>query len=161
VRKRLRCSKAAYSSQSKRSGILIACRILPATSRRFVGVIAMTGRYMAKFVNVALSLGYASSAFAQSGEHGDGHAEGHDWYGTLKSQLGWSCCNGNKDHGDCRPVQARSRMDGQWEAYYSGGWHLIPPETILGDELNKDPLHAHICEQYGFVYCFLKGRLGG
>jgi hypothetical protein len=121
----------------------------------------MTGRGIARLATVALSLGYACSALAQTGEHGDGHAEGHDWYGNLKSQFGWSCCNGDKDHGDCRPVQARSRMDGQWEAYYSGGWHLIPPETILRDELNKDPLHAHICEQSGFVYCFLKGELGG
>ena len=34
----------------------------------------------------------------------------------------------------------------------------VKPEAgLLRDELNKVPLHAHICEQNGFVYCFLKG----
>ena len=32
--------------------------------------------------------------------------------------------------------------------------------AILRDELNRVPLHAHICERAGFVYCFLKGGGG-
>jgi hypothetical protein len=121
----------------------------------------MAVRSLARLITAVLSLGYVGPTLAQSGEYGDGHAEGHDWYKNLKSQLGWPCCNGDRAHGDCRPVQARSRLDGQWEAYYSGSWHLIPAETILSDDLNKDRLHAHICEQSGFVYCFLKGGPGG
>ena len=32
---------------------------------------------------------------AQDGQHGQGHAENHDWYKELKQpQTGYSCCNG-------------------------------------------------------------------
>ena len=96
----------------------------------------------------------------QSGMRGDGHAEHHDWYRTLKTKSGWSCCNGDEGHGDCRPVQAHQRQDGEWEAYFSGAWQEIPADAILRDELNRVPLHAHICERAGFVYCFLKGGGG-
>ena len=57
---------------------------------------------------------------------GDGHAEHHDWYRTLKTKSGWSCCSGDEGHGDCRPVQAHQRQDGEWEAYFSGAWQEIP-----------------------------------
>jgi hypothetical protein len=97
---------------------------------------------------------------AQSGNRGDGHAENHDWYRTLKTKSGWSCCSGDEGHGDCRPVQAHQRQDGEWEAYFDGSWQEIPPDAILRDELNRVPLHAHICERAGFVYCFLRGGGG-
>ena len=42
-------------------------------------------------------------------------------------------------------------------AYYGGSWQEIPADAILRDELNRVPLHAHICERTGFVYCFLRG----
>jgi len=32
--------------------------------------------------------------------------------------------------------------------------------VILPDDKNLQPLHAHICEQNGFVYCFLRGGSG-
>jgi hypothetical protein len=102
-----------------------------------------------------------------------GHHENHDWYKDLaQPDSGLSCCNGNTEHGDCRIVQARQRFDGQWEAYYRGtlnpqvgfpryfDWFVIPPEKILRDDQNKVPLHAHICEREGFVYCFLRGGSG-
>jgi hypothetical protein len=99
-------------------------------------------------------------ARAQSGERGDGHAANHDWYRSLKTKSGWSCCSGDEGHGDCRPVQAHQRQDGEWEAYFSGAWQEIPSDAILRDELNRVPLHAHICERAGFVYCFLRGGEG-
>jgi hypothetical protein len=99
-------------------------------------------------------------AHAQTANYGDGHSQNHDWYRELKTQSGWSCCNGDEGHGDCRPAQARQRDDGQWEAYYSGSWQAIPADAILRDELNRVPLHAHICERAGFVYCFLRGGSG-
>lgn len=103
-----------------------------------------------------------ATARAQSGQHGDGHAENHDWYRNLQTPQGYSCCNGSADGktGDCRPVQARPRDDGGWEAYVGGRWLSIPPARILADRLNRVPLHAHICEQDGYVRCFLKGGGG-
>jgi hypothetical protein len=50
-----------------------------------------------------------SSALAQDGHHGQGHAESHDWYQELKQPgTGFSCCNGtvNGVEGDCRPTAA-------------------------------------------------------
>jgi hypothetical protein len=99
-------------------------------------------------------------ALAQSGEHGDGHATNHDWYKNLRTPQGYSCCNADETGGDCRPVQARPREDGRWEAYFGGQWQPVPPERILPDRLNRVPLHAHICEQDGYVRCFLRGGGG-
>ena len=108
----------------------------------------------------AVAVAVNGPAWAQSGNRGDGHAENHDWYRTLKTKSGWSCCSGDEGHGDCRPVLAHQRQDGEWEAYFSGAWQEIPRDAILRDELNRVPLHAHICERAGFVYCFLKGGGG-
>ena len=98
--------------------------------------------------------GVADMARAQSGERGHGHAQYHDWYKELKNGEGVECCNAQTTHGDgdCRPVSARPRENG-WEAYFNGTWHRIPQGAILPDSLNKVPLHAHICEQSGFVRC--------
>lgn len=101
-------------------------------------------------------------ARGQSGRHGDGHAENHDWYQRLQTPQGYSCCNGStpEREGDCRPVQARPADNGGWEAYFGGRWQSVPAERILPDHLNRVPLHAHICEQDGYVRCFLKGGGG-
>lgn len=101
-----------------------------------------------------------SPARAQSGEHGDGHAGNHDWYKNLTTPQGYSCCKGDEIGGDCRSVQARPREDGSWEACFGGEWQPVPPERILPDRLNRSPLHAHICEQDGYVRCFLRGGAG-
>jgi hypothetical protein len=101
------------------------------------------------------------SSLAQTGNRGDGHNLHHDWYRDLKTKSGWSCCSGDEADGDCRPVRARLRIDGQWEAYFGDEWQEIPPDAILRDELNKAPLQAHICERAGFVYCFLRAAPGG
>jgi hypothetical protein len=114
------------------------------------------------FALVAITLASVppGSGQAQSGNRGDGHAFHHDWYRDLKTKSGWSCCSGDEGGGDCRPVQARQQIDGQWEAYVHGEWREIPPEAILGDELNKAPLQAHICERADFIYCFLRAGSG-
>lgn len=103
----------------------------------------------------------------------DGHAENHDWLSKLTPKNGQgSCCSGDAEHGDCRIAQARQTPDGHWEAYYRGSldpgsgmpaywaWFPIPESKILRDELNMSPLHAWICEQGGFLYCFLRGGGG-
>ena len=107
---------------------------------------------------VATVVGTAAGVRAQDG-HG-GH--GHGWYEHLKTPQGYSCCRPDLPGkpGDCRPVQARPRDDGSWEAYFGGEWQPVPPERILPDRLNRSPLHAHICEQDGYVRCFLKGGGG-
>lgn len=91
-----------------------------------------------------------------------GHAQHHDWYRQLLTPQGFSCCNGDTADkvGDCRPVQAEPRDDGSWWAFFGGRWQPVPPDRILADRLNRVPLHAHICEQDGYVRCFLKGGGG-
>jgi hypothetical protein len=131
----------------------------------------MNDRHIAMLFLAVLIMGLAISTFGQSGpawysEHAGGpdwyrdHALRHDWYKDLKTKSGWSCCSGDEERGDCRPAQARQRDDGLWEAFYAGNWHIIPSDAILRDGLNKVPLHAHICERGGFVYCFLRGGGG-
>lgn len=117
---------------------------------------------MGIIIAAGLVLLAAATARAQTGTHGDGHAENHDWYRGLQTPHGYSCCNARVDGkgGDCRPVQARPRDDGSWEAYFGGRWQTVPPERILADRFNRVPLHAHICEQDGFVRCFLRGGGG-
>ena len=101
----------------------------------------------------------AGACHAQSGERGDGHAEQHDWYRHLEMPSGGSCCNGDQEHGDCRPV--RAFFDGKhWRAFYGDRWQVVPDEAILSDALNLQPLRAHICERGGYVFCFLKGAGG-
>jgi hypothetical protein len=102
------------------------------------------------------------ASFAQSGVHGDGHAQHHDWYKELKTRSGWSCCNADAPGapGDCRPVKARQTSDGRWEAFFNGKWQDVPSDAILPDEQNKVPIYAHICARNDFVFCFLKGGPG-
>lgn len=103
-----------------------------------------------------VALGYG---IAKAQGHGD---HGHGWYERLKTPQGYSCCRADLPGrpGDCRPVQARPRDDGSWEAFFGGRWHVVPPDRILPDHLNRIPLHAHICEQDGYVRCFLRGGGG-
>jgi hypothetical protein len=109
---------------------------------------------------IAMASGVPVTSRAQTGSQGDGHALNHDWYRDLKTKSGWSCCNGDEGDGDCRPVQARQGVDGQWEVYFDREWQEVPPDAILRDELNKALLQAHICERAGFIYCFLRAGSG-
>jgi hypothetical protein len=106
-------------------------------------------------------IGVVDMARAQDGQRGHGHAQHHDWYKELKNGEGVECCNALTAHGDgdCRPVSARPRGNG-WEAFYNWMWNRIPQGAILPDAMNKVPLYSHICEQSGYVHCFLKGGAG-
>jgi hypothetical protein len=94
-----------------------------------------------------------------SGNHGQGHAENHDWYKELKQPgTGYSCCNGtvNGIEGDCRPTRAYLQDDGTWRALIDGRWVLVPPRVVL-KQLAPDG-NSHICaSRSGLIYCFLGG----
>jgi hypothetical protein len=94
-----------------------------------------------------------------SGQHGQGHAENHDWYKELKQPgTGYSCCNGtvNGIEGDCRPTRAYLQDDGTWRALIDGRWVEVPPRVVL-KQLAPDG-NSHICaSRSGLIYCFLGG----
>jgi len=94
-----------------------------------------------------------------SGQHGQGHAENHDWYKELKQPgTGYSCCNGtvNGIEGDCRPTRAYIQDDGTWRALIDGRWVPVPPRVVL-KQLAPDG-NSHICaSRSGLIYCFLGG----
>ena len=48
---------------------------------------------------MTLPLAMAMMAFAESGSHGDGHAEMHEHYNMWIDNRGFGCC----DNRDCRP----------------------------------------------------------
>jgi hypothetical protein len=51
---------------------------------------------------------------------------------------------------------------GSIHALVNHEWGVVPPEAILPDRLNRDPLHAHICAhpQTGYIYCYLRAGAG-
>lgn len=111
---------------------------------------------------VALSLaltGVAFGALSQSGNHGDGHAQSHDWYQELKQPgTGYSCCNGtiNGIEGDCRPIRAYQLEDETWRALVDGKWVPVPPRVVL-KQMAPDG-RSHICaSRSGLIYCFIRG----
>jgi len=93
------------------------------------------------------------------GQHGQGHAENHDWYKELKQPgTGYSCCNGtvNGIEGDCRPTRAYLQDDGTWRALIDGRWVEVPPRVVL-KQLAPDG-NSHVCaSRSGLIYCFLGG----
>ena len=96
---------------------------------------------------------------AQSGHHGENHAQSHDWYQELKQPgTGYSCCNGamNGVEGDCRPTRAYLQDDGTWKAMIEGRWMPVPPRVVL-KSLAPDG-NSHICAgKSGMIYCFIGG----
>jgi len=114
-------------------------------SRSVVSIIAVTA--------------IAWPVIAQQGDHGQGHAENHDWYQQLKQPgTGYSCCNGtvNGIEGDCRPTRAYLTDEGQWRALIDGKWVLVPPRAVL-KQLAPDG-RSHVCaSRSGVIYCFLGG----
>jgi hypothetical protein len=120
---------------------------MPLGKRFVVLVIALTG------------VGTGFGAFSQSGNHGDGHAQNHDWYQELKQPgTGYSCCNGtaNGIEGDCRPTRAFVDDDGNWRVLIDGRWVSVPPRVVL-KQLAPDG-RSHVCaNRSGLIYCFLGG----
>ena len=103
-------------------------------------------------------LALATSAFAQSGEHGDGHLQMHDIYQHWRPPLnpGTSCCN----DADCRPTRAFVDDHGQWRAWNGSAWLMVPQERVLPTDYAGDG-RSHLCEKEGFVYCFTPGEIRG
>lgn len=103
---------------------------------------------VAAIVAVWLALG---GARAQSGQHGDGHAEQHDIY------KGWhppgnpntSCCNND----DCRPTRAYVDETGRWRVWNGHRWLAVPWERVLPTDHAGDG-RSHLCERGEFIYCF-------
>ncbi len=91
---------------------------------------------------------------AQTGSHGDGHAQHHDWYRDLRQPgSGISCCNRQ----DCRPVRAYVDEDGRWHALVQGRLVGIPWYVILKQSAPDGG--SHLCmSQTGVVYCFVPGQ---
>jgi len=118
----------------------------------------LTFRHFTTALATASLLALGLSAFAQSGEHGDGHAEMHDIYKHWHPPLnpGTSCCN----NADCRPTRAFVDGEGHWRAWNGSAWLLVPQERVLPSDLAGDG-RSHLCEKAGFVYCFTPGEIRG
>jgi hypothetical protein len=107
----------------------------------------------------AAIIGAGHCVRAESGQHGDGHHERHDWYSTLKHPItGYSCCTRlTHRSGDCRPVRAYfDDVKGRWMALIDGRWLEVPSGVVLDPRLNQEPIYAHACiSKRGVWYCFL------
>lgn len=106
----------------------------------------------------------AREAGAQSGRHGHGHDEHHDWYKDLKQPGSYlSCCNKllPDGTGDCRPVRAYIGDDGLWRALVDGRRIVIPADKVLknpdGSALVAPDGNSHACvSALGTIYCFIE-----
>jgi hypothetical protein len=122
----------------------------------------VTVSFVTLLVCVAVGLRVHAQVSADNnaqGQHGQGHAQNHDWYKELKQPgTGYSCCNGtvNGVEGDCRPTRAYLQDDGTWRALIDGRWVPVPPRVVL-KQLAPDG-NSHICaSRSGLIYCFLGG----
>jgi hypothetical protein len=88
---------------------------------------------------------------AQSGEHGEGHAEMHhiykEWHAPTNPKV--SCCNDS----DCRPTRAKQDDAGHWLAWNGHKWLLVPSRALLPPDAAGDG-RSHICEKQEYIYCF-------
>lgn len=99
----------------------------------------------------------------QTGHHGHGHAENHDWYKGLMQPNGLSSCCSKllpDGTGDCRPVRAYLAADGQWRAQVDGRQIVIPTDKVLrnpdGSALVAPDGNSHACvSAHGVVHCFI------
>jgi hypothetical protein len=92
-------------------------------------------------------------------------ARAHDWYSGMKSRAkgveGYSCCSGNEDTGDCRPVPAWMVGD-RWRIRdLDGREYDVPDDAIHDDAENLEPFQASACIWHGRVICFWRKRAGG
>jgi len=119
----------------------------------------MSNRAIAVLFILVLAFSFAAHvAFAQSGEHGDGHAQMHDTYKgwRLPNNQGTSCCNDN----DCRPTRAYVDEEGRWRVWNGIMWLVVPWDRVLPADFAHDG-RSHLCEQGGTIYCFTSGEIRG
>jgi hypothetical protein len=116
----------------------------------------MLSRHLAMLLFALPLIGVAVAAFAQSGHHGDGHAEGHDIYKrwTPPNNPNTSCCN----NADCRPTRAYVDDEGHWRAWNGAMWLIVPPDRVLPPDFAGDG-RSHLCEMEQFIYCFTPGEI--
>ena len=133
----------------------------------------IVGVLVAAIALLALAAGLivGGPAFAQSGTHGDGHAEHHHDFYRHWMQPGVtpaiSCCNARvekdgREVGDCEPTRAEVR-NGQWFAWLrqEGRWLPIPDAKIVR-ERNPNIFDAHLCwTKDSGVLCFSPPDTGG
>ena len=97
-----------------------------------------------------------TAALAQSGAHGDGHAEHHDIYKDWRHPTtGAGCCNAQTldGQGDCRPTRAYFGDDGLWRAWDGHRWLTVPRDKLLPTDFAGDG-RSHLCELRGNIFCF-------
>jgi hypothetical protein len=100
----------------------------------------------------AVLAAFATSALAQSDNHGNGHAQLHN--ARIETD--------GRETGDCEPTQARVR-DGHWEAWVRqiGRWQKIPDEKIISQR-NPSIFDAHLCwTPWRGTICFVPPDTGG
>lgn len=94
-------------------------------------------------------------AQAQTGNHGDGHSEQHQWYkGLQQPGTGISCCS---DH-DCRPTIGELREDG-WYASVNGVMTPVPPSKVL--HISPPDGRSHVCDAGYGIICFIPAEPRG
>jgi hypothetical protein len=92
-------------------------------------------------------------AFAQSGRHGEGHAQHHDEYQHWKRPgTNASCCS----NADCRPTRTYRDDNDQWRAWDGRRWIVVPDSKVLNFRA-KDGA-GHLCEANGVIYCLVPGE---
>lgn len=87
-------------------------------------------------INVAMAA--LGQARAQSGAHGDGHAQMHEVYKEWIDNRGYGCC----DDQDCRPVRADSGPLG-WRVWIDGRWFAVPSDAVL--TIPSPDGRSHVC----------------
>lgn len=116
----------------------------------FLGSVAIAYLVVAVF-------GITKVALAQSGNHGDGHAQHHDVYRNLfNPQTGANCCNDQ----DCRPGTVWRELDGGLRARIGSQTVPVPESALLPDHMNPHPPLGMICERNGTFYCVSKSGAG-
>jgi hypothetical protein len=84
------------------------------------------------------SMSFGFCAVAQEGMHGDGHGRWHEFYATLKTPFGISCCRDQ----DCRPTQSR-RVGDHYEVKVDGSWMSVSRDVII--DVIAPGGGAHVC----------------
>ncbi|HYC64625.1 MAG TPA: hypothetical protein VEC14_07845 [Reyranellaceae bacterium] len=122
---------------------------------------------LATLFSILVGMILPPAARGQTGHHGHGHSERHDWYFHLKQPgTNASCCTRLTEDGksgDCRPVRAWLDDDGTWIAVVDGQQKRVPEHVIIRTPgANKEPIYAHACVGYGGLWwCFLPAGPGG